>query len=124
MLRKPCFFARGDDYSTPNTPAGKPAAAKIACPTRPRIPHRQDSCHYKTSLRRRRAVPPTLTICCGKRPNYRGGGQMQALLTDARHALRLFSKAPLWALSVAVTLALGIGAATAMFTVGNAGLLR
>src|SRR5260370_39680363 len=49
---------------------------------------------------------------------------MQALLTDARHALRLFSKAPLWALSVAGTLALGIGAVTAMFTVGNAVLLR
>ena len=49
---------------------------------------------------------------------------MQALLADVRHALRLFSKAPFWALSVAGTLALGIGAVTAMFTVGNAVLLR
>src|SRR5260370_13637287 len=49
---------------------------------------------------------------------------MQALLTDARQPLRRLSKAPLWALSVAGTLALGIGAVTAMFTVGNAVLLR
>ena len=49
---------------------------------------------------------------------------MQSILRDVRHAVRLFSKAPAWALSVAGTLALGIGSATAMFTVGNAVLLR
>src|SRR5258706_6303204 len=51
-------------------------------------------------------------------------GKVQTLVNDIRHALRLFRKAPFWTLSVAGTLALGIGAATAMFSVGNAVLLR
>lgn len=44
--------------------------------------------------------------------------------TDVRHALRLFRRAPFWTLSVAGTLALGIGSTIAMFTVGNAVLIR
>src|SRR5260370_7731582 len=51
-------------------------------------------------------------------------GTVQTLVNDIRHALRLFRKAPFWTLSVAGTLALGIGAATAMFSVGDAVLLR
>ncbi|HXB70613.1 MAG TPA: ABC transporter permease [Candidatus Acidoferrales bacterium] len=49
---------------------------------------------------------------------------VQGLLGDVRHALRQFRKAPVWAGSVAGTLALGIGAATAMFSLGNAVLFR
>jgi len=49
---------------------------------------------------------------------------MQAVIGDVRHALRTFRKAPGWTLSVAGTLALGIGAATAMFSIGNAVLFR
>src|SRR5713226_1138253 len=51
-------------------------------------------------------------------------GKVQTLVNDIRHALRLFRKAPFWTMSVAGTLALGIGAATAMFSVGDAVLLR
>jgi putative ABC transport system permease protein len=49
---------------------------------------------------------------------------MQTIVGDARYALRQFRKAPVWTLSVAGTLALGIGAATAMFSVGNTVLFR
>jgi len=49
---------------------------------------------------------------------------MQTIVADLRHALRQFRKAPVWTLSVAATLALGIGAATAMFSIGNAVLFR
>ena len=49
---------------------------------------------------------------------------MEPWIGDVRHALRTFRKAPGWTLGVAGTLALGIGAATAMFSIGNAVLFR
>jgi putative ABC transport system permease protein len=49
---------------------------------------------------------------------------MPNVVGDIRHALRQFRRAPVWAASVAGTLALGIGAATAMFSIGNAVLFR
>jgi putative ABC transport system permease protein len=49
---------------------------------------------------------------------------LYTLIADLRHALRMFRKAPLWTLAVIATLALGIGAASAMFTIGNAVLIR
>jgi len=49
---------------------------------------------------------------------------MQTLFADVRFAFRQFRKAPVWTLSVAGTLALGIGAATAMFSIGNTVLFR
>ena len=46
------------------------------------------------------------------------------MFQDLRHALRLLAKNPLFALVGIVTLALGIGATTAVFTLVNALLIK
>ncbi len=43
---------------------------------------------------------------------------------DARHSLRLWRRAPLFGLAVVLTMAIGIGATTAIFSVVHAVLLR
>jgi putative ABC transport system permease protein len=57
-------------------------------------------------------------------PSLRGDSFMRTLLTDARHALRVFVHTPSYAVAVAGVLALGIGATTAIFSIVNAVLLR
>ena len=57
-------------------------------------------------------------------PGPRGDSFMRSLLSDARHALRVFVRTPSYALAVAGVLALGIGANTAIFSIVNAVLLR
>ncbi len=49
---------------------------------------------------------------------------IRTILSDVRHALRVFVRTPSYAVAVVAVLALGLGANTAIFTIVNAVLLR
>ncbi len=54
----------------------------------------------------------------------RGGGLMETILQDVKYALRQLARQPSFALLAGLTLALGIGVSTALFSVIDAALLR
>jgi putative ABC transport system permease protein len=62
----------------------------------------------------------------GSRPPHggRGRARVQYPAADVRSAARLFTRAPLFATGAVLTLAVGIGAATAVFSLADATLLR
>jgi len=56
--------------------------------------------------------------------DVRGGGRLEAVIQDLRYGTRRLVAAPAFAVIAIVTLALGIGANTAIFSVANGILLR
>src|SRR5690242_20677984 len=56
--------------------------------------------------------------------DVRGGGLMETMLQDVKYALRQLGRQPAFSLLAGLTLALGIGVSTALFSVIDAALLR
>jgi predicted permease len=70
----------------------------------------------------RRFGNPAVIQDCGY--DVRGGGVMETMLQDVKYALRQLGRQPSFSLVAGLTLALGIGVSTALFSVIDAALLR
>jgi len=56
--------------------------------------------------------------------DVRGARGLEEFFQDVRYGLRSFARAPAFALSLVVTIALGVGISSSAFTVFNAYVLR
>jgi predicted permease len=56
--------------------------------------------------------------------DVRAGAPLRALVQDARYGARVLRRNPIFTLTAALSLAIGIGATTTIFTIGNGLLLR
>jgi putative ABC transport system permease protein len=84
---------------------------------------RADRRNAKPAFERR--IEPMLERLTAAPNGHRGGWQMLAhIVRDTRHAVRQLVRAPGFTLVVVLTLGLGIGASTTIFSVVNAVLLR
>jgi predicted permease len=72
-----------------------------------------------SGLRERFAPRPRITF-----PQNQKGTRMHAVLTDCRYALRMLIRRPAFSLVAIVTLGVGIGASTAMFSIANGVVLQ
>ncbi len=71
-----------------------------------------------------RTRPPALLTTDTDFTHHEGDSRMQLFLADLRHGARVLRRAPIFTAMCAVTLALGIGATTAIFSVVHPILIR